>query len=186
MLFLNTIKNSSGEVLTGKLWRQESSLFSNLPFHSNIMGMDEITRPLQEALSICMSEEWHNELLVVSKVFLITSILDKSFPQKIGTGLDQVHPFSDTNAVAVVLSDAEKILSSHSKFVGKNNAARIWGFLSKFVMLDRFGKALGVADVHPGLPVDKNISSNSDLGAAVKVRGCPQWPDFANEILRSL
>jgi len=128
MLFLNTIKNSSGEVLTGKLWRQESSLFSNLPFHSNIMGMDEITRPLQEALSICMSEEWHNELLVVSKVFLITSILDKSFLQKIGTGLDQVHPFSDTNAVAIVLCDAEKILSAHSKFVGKNNAARIWGF----------------------------------------------------------
>jgi len=102
MLFLNTIKNSSGEVLTGKLWRQESSLFSNLPFHSNIMGMDEITRPLQEALSISMSEEWHNKLLVVSKV-LMTSILDKSFPQKIGTGLDQVHPFSDTNAVAIVL-----------------------------------------------------------------------------------
>ena len=120
MLFLNTIKNSSGEVLTGKLWRQESSLFSNLPFHSNIMGMDEITRPLQEALSISMSKEWHNKLLVVSKV-LMTSILDKSFPQKIGTGLDQVHPFSDTNAVAIVLCDAEKILSAHSKFVGKNN-----------------------------------------------------------------
>ena len=185
MLFLNTIKNSSGEVLTGKLWRKESSLFSNLPFHSTIMGMDKITRPIQEALSISMSEEWHNELLVISNV-LITSILNKSCWQKIGMGLNQVHPCSDTNAVTIVLCDAEKILSAHLELVGKKNATWNWGLLLKFVMLDWFGKALVVADVHPGLPVDKKISSNSDLCAAVKVHDCPQWPDFANEILRSL
>lgn len=179
MLFLNTIKHSSGEVLTGRLWRKESTLFSNLPFHSNILRMDEIGGPLQEALSNCSSEEWQSAVLVVSNVTIINGILKKYFLQKIGTGLDIVHPFSDTTGVSVVLREAEAIiLSSDLQAVGKNNASRIWGLLSKYVMLDRFGKALGVADIHPNIPVPKIIVSNNDLGHATKVHHFHKQLDF--------
>jgi hypothetical protein len=37
-----------------------------------------------------------------------------------------------------------RILSGDLDAAGAKNASRIWGFMSKFVMLDRFLKALGL------------------------------------------
>jgi hypothetical protein len=83
--------------------------------------------------------------------------------------LDEVHPFSDTIGVDVVLREAANMLSPHFEAVGPKNAARIWGFMSKFVMLDRFSATLGAAKIYPGLPVPKQMCSNDYLGSAAKV-----------------
>lgn len=83
--------------------------------------------------------------------------------------MDEVYPFSDTIGVDVVLREAECILSSHLEAVGPKNAARIWGFMSKFVMLDRFSAVLGVAKVYPGVNVPRKICSNDYLGSGLKV-----------------
>jgi hypothetical protein len=72
MLFPNTIKLSSGEILTGRLWRKDHTLFSQLPFYSDIVRMDEIGEPLQVALSQSRSEEWYRGILIVSDVPIIS------------------------------------------------------------------------------------------------------------------
>ena len=130
--------------------------------------MDEIREPLDGALSQCSSEEWSNAILLVSNV-KICLILTNCFWQKIGKGLDIVHPFSDTTGVDIVLRDANIILSSDFNAVSKRSPARIWSFLSKFVMLDRFGKALGVADVYPGISVPRKMYGKDYFGTATGV-----------------
>lgn len=89
-------------------------------------------------------------------------------------GLDDVHPFSDTNGVDHLLQEAEEILSpklilSPKSLVGPKSAARIWGFISKFVMLDRFMKALGIAEDHPGILVPRIFCEDEYLGTGLKV-----------------
>jgi len=53
--------------------------------------------------------------------------------------------------------------------IGPKNASRIWGFMSKFVMLDRFAKTLGGAEAHPGISVPKTKMQKDQLGSAAKV-----------------
>jgi hypothetical protein len=83
-----------------------------------------------------------------------------------------------------VLRDAEIVLSSHFDAVSRGIAGRIWGFLSKFVMLDRFGKALGVADVYPGCSVPRKKYEKDYFGTASGVSDFLQRPDFVNNNLR--
>jgi hypothetical protein len=71
--------------------------------------------------------------------------------------------------VDIVLQEAEKMLSPHLEAVGAKNAGRIWGFISKFVMLDRFSEVLGVSEVNPGLPVPRRMCSPDYLGTGAKV-----------------
>lgn len=62
------------------------------------------------------------------------------------------------------------MLSPNLDEVGTKNAARIWGFMSKFVVLDRFAKTLGVRDVYPGPSVPrKKICSFEYIGTGSKV-----------------
>ena len=61
------------------------------------------------------------------------------------------------------------MLSSTLDVVGPKNAARIWGFISKFVMFDRFIKALGIAEDHPGVLVPRKLCTDDYLGNASKV-----------------
>jgi hypothetical protein len=35
-MFPHIVKNSMGEVLTGKIWRKQHAFFKDLPFYSNI------------------------------------------------------------------------------------------------------------------------------------------------------
>jgi hypothetical protein len=72
-------------------------------------------------------------------------------------GLDEGYPFSDTVKVDVVLREAEVILFAHEKAISTGNASRIWAFMSKFVMLDRFSRALGVAAQYPGIQIPKRL-----------------------------
>ena len=53
----------------------------------------------------------------------------------------------------VLLHKAEDMLAADLNFIGQKHASQIWGFISKFVMLDRFIKTLGEADGYPGLLV---------------------------------
>ena len=47
-----------------------------------------------------------------------------AFGQKFGKGLDEVHPFSDTPSVDILLQEAKKILSLHFDAVGPRNASK--------------------------------------------------------------
>jgi hypothetical protein len=71
--------------------------------------------------------------------------------------------------VDLILQEAEEMLSHHVETVGVKNAGQIWAFMSKFVMLDRCGAALGAAQVHPGLPVSRKMCSPKYLGTGAKV-----------------
>ena len=84
-------------------------------------------------------------------------------------GLDEIHPFSDTVGVDVVLWDSERILWSDLDAVGPNNAARIWGFISKFIMLNQFIKTLGLAEAYPGIPMASKTRPLDYLGTSMKV-----------------
>ena len=61
LTMMNTIKNSNGETLMGRLWWKNHSFFNDLPFYSNIPRMDDIAIPLQQALC----EISYNILLIV-------------------------------------------------------------------------------------------------------------------------
>jgi hypothetical protein len=82
----------------------------------------------------------------------------------LGTGLDIVHPFSDSNGVDHLLTESKQIFSTNSDDVGPKNAARIWGFISKFVMLDRFAKAVGIAEGNGGVLVPRQLCEVGHLG----------------------
>jgi hypothetical protein len=82
-------------------------------------------------------------------------------------GLDEVHPFSDTDRVDVVLREANNILRMDS--VGAKDASRIWGFVSKFAMLDRFCKALGLAEECTLKPKPKKCDTLEYFGTGSKV-----------------
>jgi hypothetical protein len=71
--------------------------------------------------------------------------------------------------VDIILREADKVLCSNLDAVGPKNASRIWGFISKFVMLDRFSKALGVAIDYPGISVSKKLCSIDYIGRGSKV-----------------
>lgn len=62
------------------------------------------------------------------------------------------------------------MLSDNLDDVGRKHASRIWAFMSKFVMLDRFCRTLGAAKVYPGPPVPKKMCSLDYMGTASKVR----------------
>ena len=68
MAFSNLTKSSSGEILTGKLWRKNHGFFSDLPFYCNIPRMEEMGGPLREALNLGKVEERRIQLLEVSKL----------------------------------------------------------------------------------------------------------------------
>jgi hypothetical protein len=84
-------------------------------------------------------------------------------------GLDEVHPFSDTARVEVLLREANDVLSLHVDALGRKDASRIWGFMSKFAMLDRFSKTLGVEQHYPGIQMPRNLCSPEYLGTGSKV-----------------
>lgn len=64
-----------------------------------------------------------------------------------------------------MVRDADRMLVDE---IGPKNAARIWGFISKFVMLDRFFKTLRT-DFHPGVIVPKKICTKDYVGTGAKV-----------------
>lgn len=70
--------------------------------------------------------------------------------------------------VDIIMREAEEIFSPDCNTIGPKNASRIWGFISKFVMLDRFAKTLGAAEVHPGISVPKKKMSLDYFGTASK------------------
>ena len=65
--------------------------------------------------------------------------------------------------------DAEEILAPNFVSVGVKITSRIWGFMSKFVMLDRCSKTLGVAKLHPGHRVPRKLCKLDYLGTGSKV-----------------
>jgi hypothetical protein len=65
MPVLNTIRNSNGDIVTGKLWRKDHLFFKNLPFYTDIPRMDEIAAPLEKALGEGSQEGFYGPLLVV-------------------------------------------------------------------------------------------------------------------------
>ena len=89
--------------------------------------------------------------------------------QKFGQGLDDVRPFSDTIYVDTLVREAERIFTSDSNLVGPKNASRIWAFMSKFVIFDRFAKTLGLDLAYPGKALEKKMMSTDTFGGGSKV-----------------
>lgn len=46
---MNTTRHSSGEILTGRLWRKENAVIRQLPFYSKIAGIDNLADPFEVA-----------------------------------------------------------------------------------------------------------------------------------------
>jgi hypothetical protein len=84
-------------------------------------------------------------------------------------GLDEIHPFSDINGVDGVLRDANTMLPPKMGLIGPKTAGRVWGFISKFIMLDRFAKTLFGTDFHPGCRVSRTLCTEDYLGTTTKV-----------------
>lgn len=61
----NTIQLSNGQILTGRLWRNQHPFFKNLPFFSDIPRKDEMAGPLEAAFNDD-GKSYYKELLVVS------------------------------------------------------------------------------------------------------------------------
>jgi hypothetical protein len=61
------------------------------------------------------------------------------------------------------------MLSPEWEVVGPKYSARIWALVSKFIMLDRFSKTLGAADIYPGVLMPKKTCSVDYLGTGSKV-----------------
>jgi hypothetical protein len=125
--------------------------------------MDDMAATLEEKLDDCT----YKTLLVVS-FYANFFMYQLNVLQKLGKGLDDIHPFSDTSWVDVVLRESERMLLPDHETAPKT-ASRIWGFISKFVILDRFLKTLGVAELLPGIEVPRRICSSEHLGTASKV-----------------
>jgi hypothetical protein len=66
-MFLNTIKDSTGKILTGKIWRKRHGFFMDLPFYSNIPRFDDMGTSLAAALGEDRLEDFCVAILVVSK-----------------------------------------------------------------------------------------------------------------------
>jgi hypothetical protein len=58
---MNTVKHSSGEILTGKLWRKDHGVMRQLPFYSNITGIDNLTALFEAA---CQEGSFKESLIV--------------------------------------------------------------------------------------------------------------------------
>lgn len=61
------------------------------------------------------------------------------------------------------------MISDNLDALGSKHAGRIWGFMSKFVVLDRFCKSLGVARAYPGRKVPRKPLPLDYFGTASKV-----------------
>ncbi len=83
--------------------------------------------------------------------------------------LDRVHPFSDTTGVQGLLNDTEAIFREDTSTFGRNRASRVWGFISKFVMLDRFAQAFGAAEILPGSHRPRSGFPLQDIGGTANV-----------------
>jgi hypothetical protein len=64
----NTIKDSNGQILTGRLWRKGHPSFNNLPFYTGILRNEELAEPLQKALETLHLEGSFAVSLVVRKL----------------------------------------------------------------------------------------------------------------------
>ena len=60
-----TVKDSSGKVLTSRLWKQQHIFFNELPFYSNIPRLDEMAGALVGALGHQGLENFCMDVLVV-------------------------------------------------------------------------------------------------------------------------
>jgi hypothetical protein len=65
MSFQNTVQHFNGEILTGKLWRKNHPFFTDLPFYTEILRMDDIAGPLKNALGEGSPEGTYGAMLMV-------------------------------------------------------------------------------------------------------------------------
>ena len=70
MSIQNTIKDSNGDILTGRLWRKNHSFFNDLPFYTSILGMEEISGPLEKAFGDVSHSGSYGSLLVVRTTYV--------------------------------------------------------------------------------------------------------------------
>jgi hypothetical protein len=152
--------HSSGQILTGRLWRIDN--LNDLPFYSDIPRMDDIAEGLVGGL-FGEDGRYCGWLAVsLAAINCCDNPPTQHSTKKFGKGLDEAHPFSDCPAAEVLTHDTEKMFSDNSDALGRKHAGRIWSFMSKFVVLDRFCKTLGFLAIIQGVGYRK-ISSLSTI-----------------------
>ena len=77
-MFPNTIKDSTGKILTGKIWRKRHGFFKDLPFYSNIPRMDEMAVSLLGALGEDGLEKFWVAVLVCVTHYNVTYLPDRA------------------------------------------------------------------------------------------------------------
>ena len=90
---------------------------------SNIPRIDDIAAPLEGALKKIGHGGGCSTLLVVRQIPIRLDTYSNKIFQKLGKGLDQVHPILDTQAVDVILREAEKMFSTSIDAMGPKHAA---------------------------------------------------------------
>jgi hypothetical protein len=83
---MNTVIQSNGEILTGKVWRKQHPSFNGLPFYSNIPRMDEMAGPLQTTQSKGSGDQCFWALLVVRSFICFIYSHIYPFPAEIWSG----------------------------------------------------------------------------------------------------
>jgi hypothetical protein len=83
---MNTVRQANGEIVTGKVWRQQHLYFHRLPFYSNIPRMDEMVVPLKMALAKVSGHERFCALLLVGCFICFVYFHIYLIPVEIGPG----------------------------------------------------------------------------------------------------
>jgi hypothetical protein len=71
--------------------------------------------------------------------------------------------------VGVIYKEMDEFFAPDGDLIGYSRAGRLWNFVSKFVMLDRFAKALELTKVFPAPLFPKKTLSSDYLGTGSKV-----------------
>jgi hypothetical protein len=75
----HTIKLSNGDLLTGHSWRQDNTIFTALPFNTNVVcakdHMDNALRPLFDLAKVECNGQVKSALMVCKKPFLLAFMI---------------------------------------------------------------------------------------------------------------
>ena len=73
---MNTVKHSSGTILTGRLWWKDNEVMCQLPFYSDIAVIDELADPFEV---VCGERGFKTLLIVRFEVYFLLIILTDAF-----------------------------------------------------------------------------------------------------------
>ena len=171
---INTVKRPEGGLVTGKSWRLHHSRIKKIPFYSGLANLDFLGEPLQKSLTQSSGNMFRNMLLVVRRDHFRVGVKFNILPHRNSPTVLTTFTLSATQLACNVCWTIRRLFFFEDTTIfGHRRASRVWGFMSKFVMLDRFATAFGTAEIFPGLHCARIESSLTHIGGAAKVNTFP-------------